>query len=212
MDSVSGVTRDRHYGKTDWNGKEFSVIDTGGYIVGSDDIFEGEIRKQVDLAIEEANAILFLVDAQQGVTDMDMTVAKHLRKSDKPVFLVANKVDNGQIMQEAVELYALGMGDYFCISSINGSGTGELLDELIAKLPDAEAEEESDLPRFAIVGRPNVGKSSFVNALVGEERNIVTDIAGTTRDSLDTHYTKFGHDFVLLIRLVFVKRKKSVKI
>ena len=209
VDSISGVTRDRHYGKTDWNGKEFSVIDTGGYIVGSDDIFEGEIRKQVDLAIEEANAILFLVDAQQGVTDMDMTVAKHLRKSDKPVFLVANKVDNGQIMQEAVELYALGMGDYFCISSINGSGTGELLDELIAKLPDAEAEEDSDLPRFAIVGRPNVGKSSFVNALVGEERNIVTDIAGTTRDSLDTHYTKFGHDFVL-VDTAGVRKKKKV--
>ena len=209
VDSVSGVTRDRHYGKTDWNGKEFSVIDTGGYIVGSDDIFEGEIRKQVDLAIEEANAILFLVDAQQGVTDMDMTVAKHLRKSDKPVFLVANKVDNGQIMQEAVELYALGMGDYFCISSINGSGTGELLDELIAKLPDAEAEKDSDLPRFAIVGRPNVGKSSFVNALVGEERNIVTDTAGTTRDSLDTHYTKFGHDFVL-VDTAGVRKKKKV--
>ena len=209
VDSVSGVTRDRHYGKTDWNGKEFSVIDTGGYIVGSDDIFEGEIRKQVDLAIEEANAILFLVDAQQGVTDMDLTVAKHLRKSDKPVFLVANKVDNGQIMQEAVELYALGMGDYFCISSINGSGTGELLDELIAKLPDAEAEEDSDLPRFAIVGRPNVGKSSFVNSLVGEERNIVTDIAGTTRDSLDTHYTKFGHDFVL-VDTAGVRKKKKV--
>ena len=209
VDSISGVTRDRHYGKTDWNGKEFSIIDTGGYIVGSDDIFEGEIRKQVDLAIEEANAILFLVDAQQGVTDMDMTVAKHLRKSDKPVFLVANKVDNGQIMQEAVELYALGMGDYFCISSINGSGTGELLDELIAKLPDAEAEEDSNLPRFAIVGRPNVGKSSFVNALVGEERNIVTDIAGTTRDSLDTHYTKFGHDFVL-VDTAGVRKKKKV--
>ena len=209
VDSVSGVTRDRHYGKTDWNGKEFSVIDTGGYIVGSDDIFEGEIRKQVDLAIEEANAILFLVDAQQGLTDMDMTVAKHLRKSDKPVFLVANKVDNGQILQEAVELYALGMGDYFCISSINGSGTGELLDELIAKLPDAETEEDSDLPRFAIVGRPNVGKSSFVNALVGEERNIVTDIAGTTRDSLDTHYTKFGHDFVL-VDTAGVRKKKKV--
>ena len=209
VDSVSGVTRDRHYGKTDWNGNEFSVIDTGGYIVGSDDVFEGEIRKQVDLAIEEANAILFLVDAQQGVTDMDMTVAKHLRKSNKPVFLVANKVDNGQIMQEAVELYALGMGDYFCISSINGSGTGELLDELIAKLPETEAEEDSDLPRFAIVGRPNVGKSSFVNALVGEERNIVTDIAGTTRDSLDTHFTKFGHDFVL-VDTAGVRKKKKV--
>ena len=209
VDSVSGVTRDRHYGKTDWNGQEFSVIDTGGYIIGSDDIFEAEIRKQVDLAIDESNAILFLVDAQQGVTDMDMTVAKHLRKSDKPVFLVANKVDNGQIMQEAVELYSLGMGDYFCISSINGSGTGELLDELISKLPETDMQEESDLPRFAIVGRPNVGKSSFVNALVGEDRNIVTDIAGTTRDSLDTHYTKFGHDFVL-VDTAGVRKKKKV--
>ena len=209
VDSVSGVTRDRHYGKTYWNGQEFSVIDTGGYIVGSDDIFEAEIRKQVDLAIEEANAILFLVDAQEGVTDMDMTVAKHLRKSDKPVFLVANKVDNGQIMQEAVELYAIGMGDYFCISSINGSGTGDLLDALVDKIPEMDTEEESDLPRFAIVGRPNVGKSSFVNALVGEERNIVTDIAGTTRDSLDTHYTKFGHDFVL-VDTAGVRKKKKV--
>jgi len=210
VDSVSGVTRDRHYGKTDWNGQEFSVIDTGGYIFGSDDIFEGEIRKQVDLAIEESNVILFLVDAQEGVTDMDMTVAKHLRKSDKPVFLVANKVDNGQIMRESVEWYSLGMGDYFCISSINGSGTGELLDALVEKMPEVDTEEDSNLPRFAIVGRPNVGKSSFVNALVGEDRNIVTDIAGTTRDSLDTHYNKFGHDFVL-VDTAGVRKKKNVK-
>ena len=209
VDSISGVTRDRHYGKTDWNGKKFSLIDTGGYIVGSDDIFEGEIRKQVDLAIEEANAILFLVDAQQGITDMDLTVAKYLRKSDKPIFLVANKVDNGQIMKEAVELYSLGMGDYYCISSINGSGTGDLLDKLIDKLPNIEVEEDSDLPRFAIIGRPNVGKSSFVNSLVGQERNIVTDIAGTTRDSLDTHYTKFGYDF-LLVDTAGVRKKKKV--
>lgn len=210
VDSVSGVTRDRHYGKTDWNGQEFSVIDTGGYIIGSDDIFEGEIRKQVDLAIDEANAILFLVDAQQGVTDLDITVANHLRKSDKPVFLVANKVDNGQIMEQAVELYSLGMGDYYCISSINGSGTGELLDAVVEAMPKQEQEEEeSDIPRFAIIGRPNVGKSSFVNALVGEERNIVTNIAGTTRDSLDTHYTKFGHDFVL-VDTAGVRKKKKV--
>lgn len=210
VDAVSGVTRDRHYGKSDWNGQEFSVIDTGGYIIGSDDIFEGEIRKQVDLAIEEANAILFLVDAQQGVTDLDLTVAQHLRKSEKPVFLVANKVDNGQIMEQAVELYSIGMGDYFCISSVNGSGTGELLDAVVAALPkQVQEEEESDIPRFAIVGRPNVGKSSFVNALVGEERNIVTDIAGTTRDSLDTHYTKFGHDFVL-VDTAGVRKKKKV--
>ncbi len=210
VDSVSGVTRDRHYGKTDWNGQEFSVIDTGGYIIGSDDIFEGEIRKQVDLAIDEANAILFLVDAQQGVTDLDITVAHHLRKSEKPVFLVANKVDNGQIMEQAVELYSLGMGDYYCISSINGSGTGELLDAVVESMPrQDQEEEESDIPRFAIIGRPNVGKSSFVNALVGEERNIVTNIAGTTRDSLDTHYTKFGHNFVL-VDTAGVRKKKKV--
>ena len=210
VDSVSGVTRDRHYGKADWNGQEFSVIDTGGYIIGSDDIFEGEIRKQVDLAIDEANAILFLVDAQQGVTDLDITVAHHLRKSDKPVFLVANKVDNGKIMEQAVELYSLGMGDYYCISSINGSGTGELLDAVVESLPSiAQDVDEIDIPRFAIIGRPNVGKSSFVNALVGEERNIVTNIAGTTRDSLDTHYTKFGHDFVL-VDTAGVRKKKKV--
>ena len=210
VDSVSGVTRDRHYGKADWNGQEFSVIDTGGYIIGSDDIFEGEIRKQVDLAIDEANAILFLVDVQQGVTDLDITVANHLRKSDKPIFLVANKVDNGQIMEQAVELYSLGMGDYYCISSINGSGTGDLLDAVVDAMPIlSQEEDESDLPRFAIIGRPNVGKSSFVNALVGEERNIVTNIAGTTRDSLDTHYTKFGHDFVL-VDTAGVRKKKKV--
>ena len=209
VDSVSGVTRDRHYGKTDWNGKEFSVIDTGGYIIGSDDIFEADIRKQVDLAIDESNAILFLVDGQEGLTDMDVTVANHLRKSDKPIFLVINKVDNGKILEQAVEFYALGMGDYHCISSINGSGTGELLDELVNTLPEMHQEQEHDVPRFAIVGRPNVGKSSFVNALVGEERNIVTDIAGTTRDSLDTHYTKFGYDFVL-IDTAGVRKKKKV--
>ena len=210
VDSVSGVTRDRHYGKSDWNGQEFSVIDTGGYIIGSDDIFEGEIRKQVDLAIDEANAIIFLVDAQQGVTDLDITVANHLRKSDKPIFLVANKVDNGQIMEQAVEFYSLGMGDYYCISSINGSGTGELLDDVVEAMPRQEHEEdESDIPRFAIIGRPNVGKSSFVNALLGEERNIVTNIAGTTRDSLDTNYTKFGHDFVL-VDTAGVRKKKNV--
>jgi GTP-binding protein len=209
VDSVSGVTRDRHYGKTDWNGHEFSVIDTGGYIIGSDDIFEEEIRKQVDLAIDEANVILFLVDAQIGVTDLDITVANHLRKSKKPLFLVANKVDNSTIMQQAVDLYSLGLGDYFCISSINGSGTGELLDAVVKSLPPEPIQEESDLPRFAIIGRPNVGKSSFINALVGEDRNIVTNIAGTTRDSLDTHYTKFGHDFVL-VDTAGVRKKKNV--
>ena len=155
VDSVSGVTRDRHYGKTDWNGQEFSIIDTGGYIIGSDDIFEGEIRKQVDLAIEEANAILFLVDAQQGVTDLDLTVAQHLRKSEKPVFLVANKVDNGKIMEQAVELYSIGMGDYFCISSINGSGTGELLDAVVAALPNqVQEDEESDILDLQLLEGP----------------------------------------------------------
>ena len=209
VDSVSGVTRDRHYGKADWNGHEFSVIDTGGYIVGSDDIFEEEIRKQVDLAIEESNVILFLVDAQFGVSDLDLAVANYLRKTEKPIFLVANKADNGKIIQEAVEFYSLGLGDYYCISSINGSGTGELLDEVVKILPPEPIQEESELPRFAIVGRPNVGKSSFVNALVGEERNIVTNIAGTTRDSLDTHYTKFGHDFIL-VDTAGVRKKKNV--
>ena len=209
VDSVSGVTRDRHYGKTDWNGQEFSIIDTGGYIIGSDDIFEEEIRKQVDLAIDEANVILFLVDAQIGVTDLDITVANHLRKAKKPLILVANKVDNAAIMQQAVDLYSLGLGEYFCISAVNGSGTGELLDAVVESLPPDPIRDETDLPRFAIVGRPNVGKSSFINALVGEDRNIVTNIAGTTRDSLDTHYTKFGHDFTL-VDTAGVRKKKNV--
>ena len=209
VDSVSGVTRDRHYGKTDWNGQEFSIIDTGGYIIGSDDIFEEEIRKQVDLAIDEANVILFLVDAQIGVTDLDITVANHLRKAKKPLILVANKVDNAAIMQQAVDLYSLGLGEYFCISAVNGSGTGELLDAVVESLSPEPIRDETDLPRFAIVGRPNVGKSSFINALVGEDRNIVTNIAGTTRDSLDTHYTKFGHDFTL-VDTAGVRKKKNV--
>jgi GTP-binding protein len=209
VDSVSGVTRDRHYGKTDWNGQEFSIIDTGGYIIGSDDVFEEEIRKQVDLAIDEASVILFLVDAQIGVTDLDITVANHLRKAKKPLILVANKVDNAAIMQQAVDLYSLGLGDYHCISAVNGSGTGELLDAVVESLPPEPIRDETDLPRFAIVGRPNVGKSSFINALVGEDRNIVTNIAGTTRDSLDTHYTKFGHDFTL-VDTAGVRKKKNV--
>ena len=209
VDSTSGVTRDRHYGKSDWNGQEFSLIDTGGYIVGSDDIFESEIRKQVDLAIDEANVILFLVDAQDGVTDLDITVANYLRKCDKPIFLVVNKVDNEKIMQNAVDFYSLGMGDYFCISSINGSGTGELLDALVISLPKKIAQENDvDVPRFAIIGRPNVGKSSFINSLLDKDRNIVTDIAGTTRDSLDTHFTKFGYDFILVDTAGLRKKEK----
>ena len=186
VDSVSGVTRDRHYGKTDWNGRNFSVIDTGGYIVGSEDIFEEEIDKQVKLAIDEADAIIFMVDVESGVTPMDEDVADLLRRVKKPVFLAINKVDNSKRLENAVEFYSLGLGEYFPIASTNGSGTGELLDAVVEALPEKVEEEESELPRFAVVGRPNAGKSSFINALIGEERYIVTDIAGTTRDSIDT--------------------------
>ena len=209
VDAVSGVTRDRHYGKTDWNGKEFSLIDTGGYVVGSDDVFEKEIDRQVELAIQEADAILFMVDAEVGVTGMDEEVAKLLRRVDKPVFLVVNKVDNTRRLEDAVEFYSLGLGDYFPVSSINGSGTGELLDALVEVLPDAPLPEE-DLPRFAVVGRPNAGKSSFINALLGEERYIVTDVAGTTRDSIDTTYNRFGFEFKL-VDTAGIRRKSRVK-
>jgi len=179
VDAVSGVTRDRHYGKSDWNGKEFSLIDTGGYVLGSDDIFEQEIDKQVELAIDEADAIIFMVDVESGVTGMDEDVAKLLRRVDKPVFLAINKVDNAKRAEDAVEFYALGLGDYFTLSSINGSGTGELLDALVEVLPEQDT-EESELPRFAVVGRPNAGKSSFINALIGEDRYIVTDIGNSS--------------------------------
>ncbi|MHA7864166.1 ribosome biogenesis GTPase Der [Flagellimonas marinaquae] len=209
VDAVSGVTRDRHYGKSDWNGKEFSLIDTGGYVLGSDDVFEKEIDKQVELAIDEADAIIFMVDVESGVTGMDEDVAKLLRRVDKPTFLAVNKVDNTQRMADAVEFYALGLGEYYTISSINGSGTGELLDALVEVLPD-EKEEESELPRFAVVGRPNAGKSSFINALIGEERYIVTDIAGTTRDSIDTKYNRFGFEFNL-VDTAGIRRKSKVK-
>ncbi|SHG44996.1 ribosome biogenesis GTPase Der [Flagellimonas flava] len=209
VDAVSGVTRDRHYGKSDWNGKEFSLIDTGGYVVGSDDVFEQEIDKQVELAIDEADAIIFMVDVESGVTGMDEDVSKLLRKVDKPVFLAVNKVDNAQREADAVEFYALGLGNYYTLSSINGSGTGDLLDALVKVLPDAE-EEESELPRFAVVGRPNAGKSSFINALIGEERYIVTDIAGTTRDSIDTKYNRFGFEFNL-VDTAGIRRKAKVK-
>ncbi len=210
VDAVSGVTRDRHYGKSDWNGKEFSLIDTGGYVKGSDDVFEAEIDKQVELAIDEADAIIFMVDVETGVTGMDEDVAEMLRKVDKPVFLVVNKVDNNKRAEDAVEFYALGLGDYFPIASINGSGTGELLDELVNVLPDTLEDEEEELPRFAVVGRPNAGKSSFINALIGEERYIVTDIAGTTRDSIDTRYNRFGFDFNL-VDTAGIRRKSKVK-
>tara|TARA_B110000902_G_scaffold204115_1_gene232155 strand:+ start:859 stop:2169 length:1311 start_codon:yes stop_codon:yes gene_type:complete len=212
VDSVSGVTRDRHYGKSDWNGKEFSVIDTGGYIVGSDDIFEEEIRKQVNLAIDEADLIVFVVNVEDGITPMDAEVAKLLRKVKKPIFTVVNKVDNAMREPDAIEFYNLGLGDYYTIASINGSGTGDLLDALAEKMPAAEEVdlEKEELPRFAVVGRPNAGKSSFINALIGEERNIVTDIAGTTRDSIDTKYNRFGFDFNL-VDTAGIRKKSRVK-
>ena len=208
-DEQAGVTRDRHYGKSEWGGKEFSVIDTGGYITGSDDIFEGEIRKQVELAIEEANIILFLVDAKDGITDLDTDVVQLLRKTDKKVLLVVNKTDNSKLLEEAVEFYNLGMGEYYPISSISGSGTGDLLDELILHFQDKSEFEDLNIPKFAIIGRPNVGKSSFVNAIVGKDQNIVTDIAGTTRDSLNTRFNKFGLDFYL-VDTAGVRKKKKV--
>ncbi len=210
VDAVSGVTRDRHYGKSDWNGKEFSLIDTGGYVKGSDDIFEAEIDKQVELAIDEADAIIFMVDVESGVTGMDEDVATLLRKVEKPVFLVVNKVDNAKRAEDAVEFYSLGLGDYFTIASINGSGTGDLLDALVDALPEQEDTEEDELPRFAVVGRPNAGKSSFINALIGEDRYIVTDIAGTTRDSIDTKYNRFGFEFNL-VDTAGIRRKAKVK-
>ncbi len=210
VDAVSGVTRDRHYGKTDWNGVEFSVIDTGGYVVGSDDIFESEIDKQVELAIDEADAIIFMVDVESGVTGMDTEIAHILRRIKKPVFLVVNKVDSSKRENDAVDFYSLGLGEYFTIASINGSGTGDLLDAIVKALPEVEEKIEDDLPRFAVVGRPNAGKSSFINALIGEDRYIVTDIAGTTRDSIDTKYNRFGFEFNL-VDTAGIRKKSKVK-
>ncbi|MDO4879992.1 MAG: ribosome biogenesis GTPase Der [Capnocytophaga sp.] len=210
VDSISGVTRDRHYGKTDWNGKEFSVIDTGGYVVGSDDIFEQEIDKQVNLAVEEADAIIFVVDVENGILGMDEDVANLLRKSKKPVFLTVNKVDSAKRMLDATEFYSLGFEQIFPISAINGSGTGDLLDAVVAVLPENEENEENQLPRFAVVGRPNAGKSSFINALIGEDRYIVTNIAGTTRDAIDTKYNRFGFEFNL-VDTAGIRRKAKVK-
>lgn len=195
----SGVTRDRHYGKSEWGGKEFSVVDTGGFIKGSDDVFEDEIRKQVLIAIEECNVVIFVVDVETGITDLDEAVAGVLRQSKKPVFVVSNKVDNNEREVDSFEFYNFGLGEVYSISAINGAGTGELLDDLIKELPeDIHEEDNSDLPRIAIVGKPNVGKSSLTNALVGKERNIVTDISGTTRDSIDTHFNAFGFDMTLV--------------
>ncbi|MBP8157238.1 MAG: ribosome biogenesis GTPase Der [Flavobacterium sp.] len=212
VDSVSGVTRDRNYGKSEWNGKEFSVIDTGGYIKGSDDIFEGEIRRQVELAIDEADAIIFVVDVEEGITPMDAEVAKLLRKVTKPILLAVNKVDNAMREKDAIEFYNLGLGEYFTIASISGSGTGDLLDKLVEVLPELPevTDEEEALPRFCVVGRPNAGKSSFINALIGEDRFVVTDIAGTTRDSIDTRYNRFGFEFNL-VDTAGIRRKAKVK-
>ena len=210
VDAVSGVTRDRHYGKSDWNGRNFTLIDTGGYVVGSDDVFEKEIDRQVELAIDEADAIIFMVDVESGITAMDEDVAKLLRRHNKPVFLTINKVDNAMREAEAVEFYALGLGDYYTVSSVNGSGTGDLLDALIESLPEEVEAEPDELPRFAVVGRPNAGKSSFINALLGEDRHIVTDIAGTTRDTNDTRYNRFGFEFNL-VDTAGIRRKAKVR-
>ena len=198
VDETSGTTRDRHYGKSDWNGKEFSVIDTGGYVSNSEDVFENEINKQVQLAIEEADCIVFLVDVTTGVTALDDAVAALLRRTKKKVVLVVNKVDNNDQTQDANEFYSLGFGDPICISSMSGSGTGDMLDLLTESFEKEITEEELQIPRIAIVGRPNVGKSSLINTLIGEDRNIVTPIAGTTRDSIHTHYQKFNHNFILV--------------
>jgi GTP-binding protein len=212
VDSVSGVTRDRNYGKSEWNGKEFSVIDTGGYVRGSDDVFEGEIRKQVELAIDEADVIIFVVDVEEGITPMDDIVARLLRKVKKPVLLAVNKVDNAMREKDALEFYNLGLGEFFTFASISGSGTGDLLDAVIEAFPvkPEPVQEEVVLPRFAVVGRPNAGKSSFINALIGKDRFMVTDIAGTTRDAIDTKFDRFGFEFNL-VDTAGIRRKAKVK-
>ncbi|HUV00205.1 MAG TPA: ribosome biogenesis GTPase Der [Bacteroidales bacterium] len=209
VDETSGVTRDRNYGRANWNGVDFSVIDTGGYVENSDDIFEEEINKQVLLAIEEADLILFMVDVTCGIHDLDQSVASMLRRVNKKVLLLVNKVDNPARLMDATEFYSLGLGDYFSLSSINGSGTGDLMDAVVKNLPDQVAAIQSDLPRIAIVGRPNVGKSSLANSLLGEERNIVTPLAGTTRDSIYSRYNKYNHDF-LLVDTAGLRKKAKV--
>lgn len=210
VSDTAGTTRDRQYGKCQWNGREFSVVDTGGWVVKSDDIFEDAIRKQVLVATEEADLVLFLVDAETGVTDWDEDVAMILRRTKLPVILVANKVDNSGEYYQAAEFYKLGLGDPICISAATGGGTGDLLDLVLEKLKDAPDESiDQEIPRFAVVGRPNAGKSSIINAFIGEDRNIVTEIAGTTRDSIYTRYTKFGFDFYL-VDTAGIRRKNKV--
>ena len=210
VSDVAGTTRDRQYGKCEWNGKEFSVVDTGGWVVNSDDVFEGAIRDQVKIATEEADLVLFLVDVQTGVTDLDSDVAQILRRSKLPVILVSNKTDNNEQQYYAADFYALGLGDPVCVSALSGFGTGDLLDMVLDKLPKESPDElEVNIPRFAVVGRPNVGKSSIINAFIGQERNIVTDIAGTTRDSIYTRYDKFGFDFYL-VDTAGIRRKNKV--
>ncbi len=208
VDDYSGVTRDRHYGQAEWIGKKFTVIDTGGFVHGSDDVFEAAIREQVLFAIDEASVILFVVDVTTGVTDLDDEIANMLRRSKKPVYVVANKVDSAQQTHDSAEFYSFGLGEIFNISSMTGSGTGELLDEVVSNFENEE-EDDTELPKFTIVGRPNVGKSSLTNALLGKERNIVTPIAGTTRDSIRIHYNQFGHEF-LMVDTAGLRRKSKV--
>ncbi len=210
VDDTAGTTRDRQYGKVDWCGREFSIVDTGGWVVNSEDVFESEINKQVELAIEQADVILFVVDAMNGVTDLDDHVAEMLRKSRKPTILVANKVDSNDWLYNVPEFYSLGLGEPYPVSAVSGFGTGDLLDEIVKKLPEPDSEDEvlEDIPRFAIVGRPNAGKSSLINAFIGEDRHIVTDIAGTTRDSIYTRYNKFGFDFYLVDTAGIRKKNK----
>ena len=199
VSDVAGTTRDRQYGSVEWNGRTFSLIDTGGWVTNSDDVFEDAICRQVKIAADEADIILFVVDVMTGITDLDQELAAILRRIDKPVVVVSNKTDNNEMIYSSAEFYGLGLGDPYCISSLSGSGTGELLDKVVSILSSDSGKEETDkLPRFAIVGRPNVGKSSLINAFMGEDRHIVTDIAGTTRDSIDTRYNKFGMDFYLV--------------
>lgn len=212
VNDEAGTTRDRQYGKSEWNGQEFSVVDTGGWVVNSDDIFEEEIRKQVLIAIEEADVVLFVVDIMNGVTDLDMEVASILRRTKIPVMVVANKADNNNLLYNAAEFYSLGLGDPYCISALSGSGTGDLLDLLVSKFEKKPVELlDEDIPRFAVVGRPNAGKSSIINAFIGEDRNIVTEIAGTTRDSIYTRYEKYGFDFYLVDTAGIRKKNKVVE-